>query len=100
MTKLSALYRLPDNPLEFDRHFDDVHIPLLRKLPGLRKIEVIRVTGAPIGQAKYHATVGLYFDSRDAMDAALASAEGKAVTRDIMGFAAELITVFHGTVDS
>ena len=38
------------------------------------------------------------FDSRDAMDAALASPEGKAVAKDIMSFAADLITVFHGEV--
>jgi hypothetical protein len=32
------------------------------------------------------------------MDDALASPQGKAVARDIMGFAADLVTVFHGDV--
>ena len=99
MTKLIALYRKPSDPAEFDKHYFDVHIPLVRKFPGLKKLEVTRVTGAPIGEAKFHLVAEMYFDSRDAMDAALASAEGKAVTRDIMSFAADVITVFHGEAD-
>ena len=99
MTKLIALYRKPSDPAEFDKHYFEVHIPLVRKFPGLKKLEVTRVTGAPIGEAKFHLVAEMYFDSRDAMDAALASAEGKAVTRDIMSFAADVITVFHGEAD-
>ena len=99
MTKLVALYRNPSDPAEFDKHYFDVHIPLVRKFPGLRKIEVTRVTGAPIGDAKFHLLTEMYFDSKDDMDAALASPEGKAVTRDILSFAADVITVFHGVTD-
>lgn len=98
MIKLIALYRKPSDPGEFDRHYFDVHLPLIRKFPGIRNIEVTRVTGAPIGEAKFHLVAEMYFDSRDAMDRALASPEGKAVTRDIMSFAADIITVFHGEV--
>jgi uncharacterized protein (TIGR02118 family) len=99
MIKLIALYRNPADVSEFDKHYFEVHIPLVRKFPGLRKIEVTRVTGAPIGEAKFHLMAEMYFDTRDAMDAALASPEGKAVTRDIMSFAADVITVFHGETD-
>ena len=99
MTKLIALYKNPADPAAFDRHYFDVHIPLVRKFPGLRRLEVTRVTGAPIGEARFHLIAEMYFDGKDAMDAALASAEGKAVTRDIMSFAADVITVFHGEVD-
>ncbi|MEW6509967.1 MAG: EthD family reductase [Bacteroidota bacterium] len=98
MVKLIALYRKPGDPAEFDNHYFGVHLPLVQKYPGLRKVEVTRVTGAPIGEAKYHLVAEMYFDSKDAMDAALASAEGKAVTRDILSFAADVITVFHGEV--
>jgi uncharacterized protein (TIGR02118 family) len=98
MIKLVALYRKPADAGEFDAHYDTVHIPLVSKFPGLRKFEVTQITGAPIGDTKYHLMAEMYFDGRDAMDAALASPEGRAVTRDIMGFAADLITVFHGEV--
>jgi uncharacterized protein (TIGR02118 family) len=99
MIKLIALYRNPSDTTEFDKHYFEVHIPLIRKFPGLRRLEVTRVTGAPIGEAKFHLMAEMYFDTKDAMDAALASAEGKAVTRDIMSFAADVITVFHGETD-
>ncbi len=99
MTKLVALYRKPSDPAEFDRHFDGIHTPLVKKYPGLRKLEITRITGAPIGEAKYFLMAEMYFDNKDAMDRALASPEGKAVIKDILSFAADVITVFHGESD-
>jgi uncharacterized protein (TIGR02118 family) len=99
MVKLIALYKKPESIEDFDRHFFSTHLPLVRRYPGVRHVEVIRVSGAPIGEAKFHLLEELTFDTRDAMDAALASKEGKAVTRDLMTFAAEWITVFHGEVE-
>jgi uncharacterized protein (TIGR02118 family) len=98
MTKLIALFRRPEDEEDFDRHYFETHIPLVKKFPGLRKLEVTRVTGAPIGEAKFHLVAEMFFDDKDAMDASLASPEGKAVARDILSFAADVITVFHGEV--
>jgi uncharacterized protein (TIGR02118 family) len=42
----------------------------------------------------------MYFDSKDAMETALASKEGKAVARDLMGFAANIVTIFYGDVSN
>jgi uncharacterized protein (TIGR02118 family) len=99
MTKLIALYRKPPDTAEFERHFDRIHTPLLKKCPGLRKLEITRITGAPIGEAKYFLMAEMYFDNNDAMNGALASPEGKVVIKDILGFAADVITVFHGETD-
>jgi len=99
MIKLVALYRKPADTAEFDKHYDSVHTPLVRKYPGLRKLEVTRITGAPIGETKFHLMAEMYFDSKGAMDAALASSEGKAVARDLMSFAADIVIIFHGTTD-
>jgi uncharacterized protein (TIGR02118 family) len=96
MVKLIALYRKPSDPETFDRHYKDIHTPLVKKYPGLRKLEITRVTGAPIGEAKFHLMCEMYWESKQAMDAALASSEGKAVARDLMSFAADIITVFIG----
>ncbi len=98
MTKLVALYNRPKDPAEFDRHYDAVHTPLVRQYPGLRRLEITRIVGAPIGDTKYHLMAEMYFDSKDAMDEALASKAGKAVVRDLMGFAADIVTVFYGDV--
>lgn len=98
MVKLVALYRTPDDVAAFDKHYDEVHTPLVRKYPGLRSLEVTRVTGAPIGDSKYHLLAELSWDDRATMDAALASPEGKAVARDLMSFAAQYAIVFFGEV--
>lgn len=96
MTKLIALYRKPVDPAEFDKHYFEVHTPLVKKYPGLRRLEITRVTGAPIGEAKFHLMCEMYFDSKDAMDAAMASPEGKAVVKDLLSFAVDVVTVFIG----
>ncbi len=98
MVKLIALYRKPADAAAFDKYYYDVHIPLVRKVPGLRKIEITSITGAPMGEAKYHVMAEMYYDSMDAMNAANASPEGKAVFQDVMKFAADVIIPFFGEV--
>jgi len=98
MVKLVALYRTPEDSEAFDSHYFDVHTPLVKKWPGLKKLEVARITGAPIGEAKHHLIAEMYFDNEDSMQRALASAEGKATARDLMEFAGNLVTLFFAEV--
>lgn len=100
MVKLIALYRKPQNVQEFDKHYNEIHTPLVLKMPGLRKLEITRITGAPIGESKYHLMAEMYFDSLDALNASNASPEGKAAARDLMNFAADVVTLFYGEVSS
>ncbi|MBI4427701.1 MAG: EthD family reductase [Ignavibacteriales bacterium] len=98
MVKLIALYKTPENPGEFDQHYADVHTPLVKKWPGLRKLEVAKIYGAPIGEPKHSLIAEMYFDDQDSLQKALASTEGKAAARDVMQFAANLITMFYAEV--
>jgi len=98
MIKLIALFRKPADTAEFDKHYNEVHTPLVKKYPDMRKLEITRITGAPIGETKYYLVCEMYWDSKDDMDKALASPEGRAVAKDLMSFAADLITVFFGEV--
>jgi len=98
MIKLIALYKMPDDKAAFDKHYDEVHTPLVKKMPGLKKLEVARITGAPIGEPKHHLIAEMYFDNQDALNAALASPEGKATARDLMSFAAAIVTLFFAEV--
>jgi uncharacterized protein (TIGR02118 family) len=99
MIKLIALFKRPPDPEAFDQHFQSVHLPLVKSVPGLRRLEILRVKGAPIGESPYHVMAELTFDSKDAMDEAFATPAGKAVARDLLGFAAKVITVFHGEIE-
>jgi uncharacterized protein (TIGR02118 family) len=98
MVKLIALYRTPADVASFNKHFFDIHVPLTKKIPGLRKMEITKVTGAPMGEAKYFLMAEMYYDTMDAMNAGNASPEGKAAARDIMSFAADVGVFFFGEV--
>jgi uncharacterized protein (TIGR02118 family) len=98
MVKLIALYRTPADIAAFDAHYNEIHVPLVKKLPGLRKLEVTSITGSPMGEAKYHLMAEMYFDTMDALNAANASPEGKAVFKDVMSFAAAVLIPFFGEV--
>ena len=99
MVKLVALYRKPADAAVFDKHYFDIHVPLVRKTPGLKKLEITKISGAPIGETKYHLMAELYYDSIDSMNAANASPEGRAVGKDLMSFAADVVTLFFGDID-
>ncbi|TLY29067.1 MAG: EthD family reductase [Ignavibacteria bacterium] len=98
MVKLIALYRKPPDIEAFDSHYHGVHLPLVRKTPGLRKLEITKITGAPIGESRYHVMAEMYYDSLDAMNAANASPEGRAAAKDLMSSAAEFVTLFFGDI--
>ncbi len=45
----------------FDKHYEQVHTPLVEKMPGLKKLEVTRIQGAPMGgEAPYYLEAAMY----------------------------------------
>jgi uncharacterized protein (TIGR02118 family) len=96
MVTLIALYTKPSDPAEFDKHFYDIHLPLVRSVPGLSRVDVTRITGAPFGEARFYLMEELVFESQRVMDTAMSSAQGKSVARDVMGFAANLVVLLQG----
>ena len=99
MVKLVALYKKPADIDAFETHYTQIHAPLARKMPGLRKLEVSHVTGSPGGEPKFYMMAELYFDDKDSMLAALNSEEGKAAAKDVMSFAGDLIHMMFARVD-
>jgi len=76
-----ALYETPADPEAFDRHYRQVHIPLLRRLPGLRRYSIGRDLTALHG-APYYLVTELEWDTMDELRAAFASPEGQATAAD------------------
>ncbi len=76
-----ALYETPPDPGTFDRHYNEVHIPLLRRLPGLRRYAIGRDITALHGAACY-LIAELEWDTMDELRAAFASPEGRATAAD------------------
>lgn len=98
MVKLIALYKKPADPADFDDKYFNTHIPLADKMPGLKKVEISRVTGAPNGEAEYYLMAELYFDDMEALKAAMSSPEGKASAKNLMGFAKEIVSMMFADV--
>lgn len=88
MARLLVLYKTPKNPEAFDRHYQSVHIPLARKVPGLKRYDISTGgIGTPAGKSDVYLIATLHFDSVDALKAGLGSAEGKAAAGDLANFA-------------
>lgn len=94
MKKLIALYKRPDDVEAFFEHYEKTHIPLVRKIPGLAKLVVNRVTGSPMGgEPPYFLIAEMHFPDKAAFDAAMASPENRAAGKDAMTFAKGLLTL-------
>jgi len=83
MAQMIVVYKTPDDVDAFDRHYFGVHVPLAKKLPGLREYETSVGPITTLGSAADTYLVAvLHFDSLAAMRAAFASPEGQACGAD------------------
>jgi uncharacterized protein (TIGR02118 family) len=93
MVKLVALYKKPANVDAFEQHYTHVHIPLVEKIPGIRKTEWTRFLASPQGEAPYYMMYEMYFDSMEAYQAAMKSEENKIAGQDLLSFAKDSVTL-------
>src|ERR1700685_4182720 len=83
MARVVVIYGTPKNVEAFDRHYFEIHVPLAKKIPGLRKYEVSDgPIATPIGADNVHRIGTLYFDDLAAIQKAFASPEGQAAGAD------------------
>jgi uncharacterized protein (TIGR02118 family) len=96
--KLVALYNHPADKQAFDKHYAEVHTPLVKQLPGLKRLEVARVTGAPRGESPYYLMCEMYWENAEAMNACMASPEMRAVGKDARSFG-DILTMHIAEVE-
>ena len=71
----------------FEKYLREVHGPLAKNLPGLRKyVQNVARADSTRNPPAWDAIVELYFDDRPAMEAAWVSPEGKASDADLPNF--------------
>jgi uncharacterized protein (TIGR02118 family) len=88
MALIVAVYKAPKNAAAFDAYYFSKHIPIAKKIPGLRSYQVSDgAVGLPIEPGGIHLVALLEFDSVDAIRQALGSPEGQATVADIANFA-------------
>ena len=84
-----VLYRRPDLTFaQFRRHLEEVHAPLVKELPGIKKYSQNYVCPDPKRKLPgWDAIVEVYFDTWDAMEAAWNTPQGAASDTDLPAFA-------------
>ena len=83
MVRFLVVYETPTDPAAFDRHYRDVHVPLAKALPGLRRYTLSRNASAVRGGEPFYLVAELDWDDLDALRAAFASPEGRATAEDV-----------------
>ncbi|CAN5580708.1 EthD family reductase [soil metagenome] len=100
MYRVSVQYGTPDDPAEFDRYYRDVHIPIAKKMTGLTAWTLTWITDQADVPADVYLIADLYADSKEVMDAILASDAGVAAADDVANFATGGATFLYGSEES
>ncbi len=88
MAHVVVMYKTPKDSAAFDKHYSETHIPLVKKIAGLRKYDISQGPVVnPAGSSDYYLVATLYFDSLAAIKAGFSSPEGKAAGADVQTFA-------------
>jgi uncharacterized protein (TIGR02118 family) len=87
MAQLLVLYNAPADPAAFDRYYHQTHIPIAKKIPGLRLYVISNGPVRALAGTAPHLVAILQFDSMAEVNAALASPEGQAAAGDLPNFA-------------
>jgi uncharacterized protein (TIGR02118 family) len=102
MAKVYAMYKRPADPAAFDRYYYGTHVPIAKRIPGLRHYEVTTGSVTAVGgaDAPYHLIAVLTFDSLAAVEAALVSPEGQATAADLGNFATAGVDLYVADTQS
>ncbi|MCA1835017.1 MAG: EthD family reductase [Actinobacteria bacterium] len=97
MIRFLVLYPRPTDLAAFERHYRDVHIPLTKKLPGLRSYKTSRSAVAIRGPEPYYLIAELEWDDMASLQRDFASPLGRETARDVDRLA-ELCPGIHSMV--
>ena len=100
MVKMIALFDRPGDVSAFMAHYETVHLPLIRQMPGLRKLELHQMYDARNDAPSLFLMAEMSFDSREALLDAMKSPEGRASGKDLQSFAGSLVKIMLADVES
>ena len=88
MACVFVMYRTPQDAAAFDKYYFEKHVPLAKKIPGLKKYSVTHgPVMTPGGPSPFHLIATLEFTDMNAIQNAFASPEGQAAAADVQTFA-------------
>lgn len=98
MVKMTALYKRPADVEAFLNHYHNVHMPIVRRLPGVKKVEISSMFTFKGDPADPFIMADVYFEDKAQLIAALKSDPGRESGRDAQEFAGEYVQVFFSDV--
>jgi uncharacterized protein (TIGR02118 family) len=93
MARILVLYNPPADAAAFDKHYRETHIPLAKRIPGLRSYNISAAPPRVMAGTPAHLVAELTFDSLADIDAGFASPEGQATAADLANFAQAGVTI-------
>ena len=96
MFKLIVLLKKKDDITEeeFTKHWLNIHVPLAKTLPGVRRYVANIVKKPPNREPDFHGVVELWFDDVESMKKAFASPMGQITQQDSHKFTSSVSTLF------
>jgi uncharacterized protein (TIGR02118 family) len=95
MHKLLVLYPHPQDERKFRPYYEEVHLPLVEKLPGIKAYRHSFSIAGAAGDSPFYCIFEAEFADAATFGAAMQSAEGAAVRADTENFATTPATVVH-----
>lgn len=92
--RVSVCYGKPTDAAAFDDHYQNIHIALANRIPGVQEYTYGKVSSLDGSEPPYYSVAGLYFADHDALQAALTSPEMGAAVADVENFASGGVTMF------
>ncbi|MEU2718626.1 EthD family reductase [Streptomyces sp. NPDC007205] len=87
MYRLTCLFGHPDDPAAFQEHYRNVHIPLGKQLPGIKRWIVGLCETQDGKPPPFYMIAELCTATREDMEQLLASPQGQTVAADVANFA-------------
>ena len=100
MVRLLVLYGHPTDPATFDKYYEERHIPIAKKMKGLKKWTVGKVqTKSGEERPPYYYIADLFMESREEFERLLATPEGQAAVADVPNYATGGVTFLYTEIE-
>ncbi len=99
MISIVAVHARPLDPEAFDCYYAQVHIPLVKRIPGVTNIRYGKVLQHPAAESLSYLVCDTYFATQESLEEALASPEMADALADVPNFSTGGVSIFFADVD-
>ncbi|MDI9901838.1 EthD family reductase [Rhodococcus sp. IEGM 1409] len=92
--RVAVCYGRPTDPEAFDKYYNDIHIPLVRAVPGLSGFTFSTCSSMDGSDPVFYAVANLVFPDLETMQSGLKSPEMRAAGKDVANFATGKVDMY------